>query len=81
VLSIEVGTSAGKRWHPVIAVSQHSATGWAQIDMDALLQTKWEGLYRDDTIYLVATPAIYQIEGKWYLYYIPGKPTAAEVVR
>jgi hypothetical protein len=68
VLSIEVGTSAGKRWRPVIAVSQHPATGWAQIDVDALLQTKWEGLYRDDTIYHVATPALYQIEGKWYLY-------------
>ena len=36
--------------------------------MDALLQTKWDGLYRDDTIYHVATPALYQIEGKWYLY-------------
>ena len=68
VLSIEVGTSAGKRWRPVIAVSQHSTTGWAQINVDALLQTKWEGLYRDDTIYHVATPALYQIKGKWYLY-------------
>ena len=68
VLAIEVGTSAGKRWRPVIAVSQHPATGWAQMDADALLQTKWEGLYRDDTIYHVATPALYQISGKWYLY-------------
>jgi len=68
LLSIEVGVSAGKRWRPVIAVSQHPATGWAQMDVDALLQTKWEGLYRDDRIYHVATPAIYQIEGKWYLY-------------
>jgi len=25
-------------------------------------------LYRDDTIYHVATPALYQVEGKWYLY-------------
>jgi hypothetical protein len=68
LLSVEVGTSAGKRWRPVIAVSQHPATGWTQTDVDAVLQTKWEGLYRDDTIYHVATPAIYQIEGKWYLY-------------
>jgi len=68
VLSIEVGTSHGQRWRPVVAVSQHPATGWAQTDVDALLQTKWEGLYRDDTIYHVATPAMYQIEGKWYLY-------------
>jgi len=55
VLSIEVGVSAGKRWRSVIAVSQHPDTGWAQIDVDALLQTKWEGLYADDTIYHVAT--------------------------
>ncbi len=68
LLSIEVGIAAGKRWRPVIAVSQHPATGWAQMDVDALLQTKWEGLYRDDTIYHVATPARYEIAGKWYLY-------------
>jgi hypothetical protein len=68
LLSIEVGISAGKRWRPVIAVSQHPDTGWAQLDVDTLLQTKWEGLYRDDTIYHVATPALYRIEGKWYLY-------------
>jgi hypothetical protein len=68
VLSIEVGTTAGKRWRPVIAVSKQPASGWAQLDVDALLQTKWEGLYHDDTLYHVATPAMYQIEGKWYLY-------------
>jgi hypothetical protein len=68
VLSIEVGISAGKRWRPVIAVSQHPDTGWAQLEVDTLLQTKWQGLYRDDTLYHVATPALYRIEGKWYLY-------------
>ena len=68
VLAIEVGTEKGKRWRPVIAVSQHPATGWVQTDVDALLQTKWTGLYRDDTMYHVATPALYQIEGRWYLY-------------
>jgi hypothetical protein len=68
VLSIEVGISAGKRWRPVIAVSQHPGAGWSQIDADELLQTKWAGLYRDETIYHVATPAMYQIEGQWYLY-------------
>lgn len=67
-LSIEVGTSAGKRWRPVIAVSQHPASGWAQLDVDVALQTRWTGLYRDDTIYHVATPAFYQIGGQWYLY-------------
>ncbi len=68
LLCIEVGTSAGNRWRPVIAVSRHPATGWTQVDVDTLLQTKWQGLYRDDIIYHVATPARYQIAGKWYLY-------------
>ncbi len=68
LLSIEVGIAQGKRWRPVIAVSKHPVTGWVQTDVDAVLQTKWEGLYRDDTIYHVATPAFYQIGGKWYLY-------------
>ena len=67
-LSIEVGVSAGKRWRPVIAVSKNPGAGWAQTDVDALLQTKWAGLYRDDTIYHVATPAFYQIAGQWFLY-------------
>jgi len=67
-LSIEVGVSAGKRWRPVIAVSKDPASGWLQTDVDAVLQTKWTGLYRDDTIYHVATPAFYQISGQWYLY-------------
>src|SRR5665213_737395 len=67
-LSIEVGISQGKRWRPVIVVSKDPADGWKQTDVDAVLQTKWEGLYRDDTIYHVATPAFYQIGGQWYLY-------------
>lgn len=67
-LSIEVGTESGKRWRPVLAVSKDPATGWTQLDVDTVLQTKWTGLYRDDTIYHVATPALYRIGGKWYLY-------------
>ncbi len=67
-LLMEVGIAAGKRWRPVIAVSKDPIAGWTQIGVDAVLQTKWEGLYRDDTIYHVATPAFYQIRGKWYLY-------------
>lgn len=68
VLSIEVGTSAGQRWRPVIAVSRHPAAGWEQIDVDAVLQTKWKGFYSDNTIYHLATPAFYNIGNKWYLY-------------
>jgi len=68
VLTIEVGTEKGKRWRPVIAVSQHPAVGWVQLEVDTVLQTKWEGLYRDETMYHVATPAFYQMGERWYLY-------------
>ena len=68
VLTIEVGIDKGKRWRPVVAISQQPTTGWQQLDVDTLLQTKWAGLYRDDTIYHVATPAFYEISGHWYLY-------------
>lgn len=68
VLSIEVGTAHGQRWRPVIAVSQQPDRGWTQLDVDTVLQTQWAGLYRDDTIYHVATPALYPIAGRWYLY-------------
>lgn len=68
VLSIEVGTEKGKRWRPVIAVSQHPDRGWQQLDVDTVLQTKWAGLYRDDTMFHVATPAFYRFDQKWYLY-------------
>ena len=41
---------------------------WTQLDLDTMLQTKWHGLYNDRTLYHVATPALYLIEGKWYLF-------------
>ena len=68
VLSIEVGVDQGTRWRPVIAVSSRPDQGWKQLDVDTYLQTKWKGLYSDSTIYHVATPAFYPIEGKWYLF-------------
>ena len=68
VLSIEVGIEHGKRWRPMLAVSTEPVKGWTQLDPDAVLQTQWQGRYNDSTLYHVATPAFYQIEGKWYLY-------------
>ncbi|MCL4191942.1 MAG: hypothetical protein KJZ87_09365, partial [Thermoguttaceae bacterium] len=68
VLVIEVGVNHGQRWRPVIAVSTDPARGWQQLDVDTMLQTKWSGLYDDRTLYHVATPALYEIEGKWYLF-------------
>ena len=68
VLCIEVGVNHGERLAPVLAVSTHPARGWVQLDVDTLLQTKWTGLYNDRTLYHVATPALYKIAGRWYLF-------------
>jgi predicted GH43/DUF377 family glycosyl hydrolase len=68
VLCIEVGVDHGARWRPVLAVSQDPLRGWKQLDVDTMLQTQWQGLYDDRTLYHVATPAMYEIGGKWYLY-------------
>ena len=68
VLCIEVGVDHGARWRPGLAVSTEPERGWTQLDLDTVLQTKWTGLYDDRTLYHVATPALYQIEEKWYLF-------------
>jgi len=68
VLCIEVGVDHGARWRPVIAVSTDPVRGWTQLPVDTMLQTAWDGLYDDRTLYHVATPALYLVEGKWYLF-------------
>ncbi len=68
VLSIEVGVDHGVRWRPGLAVSKDPTKGWIQLDLDTVLQTTWTGLYEDRTLYHVATPALYMIDGKWYLF-------------
>jgi hypothetical protein len=68
VLCIEVGVEHGARWRPGLAVSTDPVRGWTQLDLDTMLQTKWHGLYEDKALYHVATPALYEIAGKWYLF-------------
>lgn len=68
VLCIEVGIEHGERWRPVLAVSTDPVKGWTQLDVDTMLQTAWEGLYSDDTLYHVATPALYKFNEQWYLF-------------
>jgi hypothetical protein len=63
-----VGVDHGARWRPGLAVSTGPVQGWVQLDLDTMLQTEWHGLYDDRTLYHVATPALYLIEGKWYLF-------------
>jgi hypothetical protein len=68
VLCIEVGVDHGARWRPGLAISTDPVEGWTQLDLDTMLQTKWQGLYDDRTLYHVATPALYLIDGKWCLF-------------
>ena len=68
VLSMEVGVERGKRWRTGLAVSDRPDGNWLQLDLETVLQTKWKGIYSDNTIYHIATPAFYLIGGKWYLY-------------
>ena len=68
VLSIELGIEKGQRWRTALAVSKSPRTGWKPLPPDTVLQTQWTGLYRDDAMYHVATPAFYRIDGRWYLY-------------
>jgi hypothetical protein len=68
VLSMEVGPNRGERWRPVLAVSRHPDRGWEQLDVDTVLQTRWPGIYSDETMFHVATPTFYQIDGRWFLY-------------
>lgn len=68
VLCIELGVAHGARWRPGLAVSTDPQRGWSQLDPDTVLQTTWAGLYDDDTLYHVATPALYRLDGRWYLF-------------
>ena len=43
-------------------------SGWAQALNTAKQVALAHGLYDDKTMYHVATPALYEIGGKWYLY-------------
>ncbi len=81
VLCMEVGVEHGVRWRPVLAVSKHPLQGWEQLDPDLMLQTKWFGLYDDQTLYHVATPALYQINDKWFLFaQACGKPANSNYI-
>jgi hypothetical protein len=68
VLSIEAGPENGKRWRTALATSESPFYGWKPLNLDLLLQTQWKGLYREESMFHVATPAFYRIEDKWYLF-------------
>ncbi len=62
------GYNGGTRWGADVAISSSLTSGWKKAPMDVFDQTKWPE-YSDETMFHVATPAIYQIKGKWYLYF------------
>ncbi len=68
VLSMEVGPELGKQWRTVLAVSAHPARGWRQLPVDELLQTRWRGVYAENAIFHVATPAFYTWGGRHLLF-------------
>lgn len=62
------GYNGGTRWGADVAVSSRLTSGWQKVPIGFFDQTAWQG-YSDETMFHVATPALYQIRGKWYLYF------------
>jgi hypothetical protein len=62
------GYNGGTRWGADFAVSPSLTKGWKKVPAKLVDQTKWPN-YSDETMFHVATPAIYKINGKWYMYF------------
>jgi hypothetical protein len=62
------GYNGGTRWGADVATSSSLTTGWKKLPVKLIDQTKWPG-YRDETQFHVATPAMYRINDRWYMYF------------
>jgi predicted GH43/DUF377 family glycosyl hydrolase len=62
------GYNGGTRWGADVAISTDLTTGWKKAPVNLIDQTKWPN-YSDKTMFHVATPAIYQLNQKWHLYF------------
>ena len=62
------GYNGGNRWGADVATSSTLTTGWKKMPTSLIDQTKWPG-YSDATQFHVATPAMYHINDKWYMYF------------
>lgn len=62
------GYNGGTRWGADVATSSTLTTGWKKASVGLIDQTKWEN-YSDKTLFHVATPALYRISGRWYLFF------------
>lgn len=67
------GFNGGKRWGAELATSLSLTSGWQKAPQYLIDQTKWPN-YSDETMFQVATPAIYRINHKWYMYFQATRP-------
>jgi hypothetical protein len=61
------GYNGGTRWGAEVATSSSLTSGWKKMPVSLIDQTKWSGY--SDAFFHVATPAIHQINNRWYLYF------------
>jgi hypothetical protein len=62
------GYNGSVRWGAQWATSSSLTSGWRKAPQYLVDQTKWPN-YSDETMFHVATPAIYKIRNKWYMYF------------
>jgi len=61
------GYNGGTRWGADVATSSCLTGGWKKMPVGLIDQTRWPGY--SDALFHVATPALYNINRKWYLYF------------
>jgi hypothetical protein len=61
------GYNGGSRWGADVATSYNLTHGWKKWPVNLIDQTKWPGY--SDRLFHVATPAIYNINAQWYMYF------------
>lgn len=62
------GYNGGTRWGADVATSASLTSGWKKAPTLLIDQTQWPG-YSDETLFHVATPALYRFRRKWYFYF------------
>lgn len=62
------GYNGGTRWGADVAVSGSLTNGWKKLPALLIDQTTWPN-YSDAEMFHVATPALYQFNGHWHLYF------------
>ena len=62
------GYNGGTRWGADVATSSSLTGDWKKAPVNLFDQAKWPN-YSDETMFHVATPAIYNFNNKWYMYF------------